>query len=154
MDRHYFYGLIDRDFRKTTSDVGTVRVEHDINSQLTIRNTTRDTKSTQNYIWTQPDDSQGNVVNGMVWRRAKLPAGDMVLYAASSLHHVSPITRGVRIASFFWIQSMVRDDGERTMLFQLDNDVQRLAAEKGSNDPTVVSLTGIYHNLLRRWADA
>jgi Uncharacterized iron-regulated protein len=56
--------------------------------------------------------------------------------------------------SFFWIQSMVRDDGERDMLFQLDNDVQRLAAEKGSNDATVVSLTGIYHNLLRRWADA
>jgi PKHD-type hydroxylase len=67
---------------------------------------------------------------------------------------VSPVTRGVRIASFFWIQSMVRDDGERAMLFQLDNDVQRLAAEKGSNDATVVSLTGIYHNLLRRWADA
>ncbi len=78
----------------------------------------------------------------------------MVLYPASSLHHVSPVTRGVRIASFFWIQSMVRDDGERAMLFQLDNDVQRLAAEKGSNDPTVVSLTGIYHNLLRRWGDA
>ncbi|MFM0032819.1 Fe2+-dependent dioxygenase [Paraburkholderia madseniana] len=86
--------------------------------------------------------------------RAKLPAGDMVLYPASSLHHVSPVTRGVRVASFFWIQSMVRDDGERAMLFQLDNDVQHLAAEKGSNDATVVSLTGIYHNLLRRWADA
>ncbi len=78
----------------------------------------------------------------------------MVLYPASSLHHVSPVTRGVRLASFFWIQSMVRDDGERAMLFQLDNDVQRLAAESGSNDATVVSLTGIYHNLLRRWADA
>ena len=84
--------------------------------------------------------------------RTKLPAGDMVLYPASSLHHVTPVTRGVRVASFFWIQSMVRDDSARTLLFQLDRDVQRLAAEKGSNDPVVVSLTGIYHNLLRRWA--
>jgi PKHD-type hydroxylase len=85
--------------------------------------------------------------------RAKLPAGDMVLYPASSLHYVSPVTRGVRVASFFWIQSMVRDDGQRAILFQLDNDVQTLAAERGANDATVVSLTGIYHNLLRRWAE-
>lgn len=77
VDRHNFYGLIDRDFRKTTSDVGTVRIEHDINSNLTIRNTTRYTKSTQDYIWTQPDDSQGNVVNGMVWRRANTRASDV-----------------------------------------------------------------------------
>jgi PKHD-type hydroxylase len=81
--------------------------------------------------------------------RARLPPGDMVLYPASSLHHVSPVTRGVRLASFFWIQSMVRDDGERATLFQPDNDLQRLAAEQGSNDASVVSLTGIYHNLLR-----
>lgn len=66
--------------------------------------------------------------------------------AVSSLHSIQ--------SCCMWIQSTVRDDGERAMLFQLDNDVQRLAAEKGSNDPTVVSLTGIYHNLLRRWADA
>ncbi len=64
--------------------------------------------------------------------RAKLPAGDMVLYPASSLHHVSPVTRGVRVASFFWIQSMVRDDGERAKHFQLDNDVQRLATRRKS----------------------
>ncbi|WP_322011262.1 Fe2+-dependent dioxygenase [Paraburkholderia sp. J12] len=86
--------------------------------------------------------------------RVKLPAGDMVLYPASSLHRVTPVTRGVRVASFFWIQSMVRDDAERALLYQLDNDIQRLNAQQGANDPTVVSLTGIYHNLLRRWADA
>jgi len=87
-------------------------------------------------------------------QRAKLPAGDMVLYPASSLHRVSPVTRGVRVASFFWIQSMVRDDSQRATLFQLDHDIQTLSVERGSNDATVVSLTGIYHNLLRRWADA
>ncbi|KUY77767.1 TonB-dependent receptor [Burkholderia cepacia] len=69
VDRHNFYGLIDRDFRKTTSDISTIKIEHDITSALTIRNTTRYTESTQDYIWTQPDDSQGNVVNGKVWRR-------------------------------------------------------------------------------------
>ncbi|HEY2021435.1 Fe2+-dependent dioxygenase [Paraburkholderia sp.] len=86
--------------------------------------------------------------------RAKLPAGDLVLYPASSPHRLSPVTRGVRVASFFWIESMVRDDGRRATLFQLDHDVQTLSAQRGLNDATVVSLTGIYHNLLRRWADA
>jgi catecholate siderophore receptor len=70
VDRHNFYGLTNRDFRKTTSDISTLKIEHDITSSLTIRNTTRYTESTQDYIWTQPDDSQGNVVNGKVWRRA------------------------------------------------------------------------------------
>lgn len=85
---------------------------------------------------------------------AKLPAGDMVLYPSTSLHKVTPVTRGARIASFFWLQSMVRDDGERTLLFQLDTTIQQLAAEKSHKDPSVVQLTGIYHNLLRRWADS
>ncbi|WDD91896.1 TonB-dependent siderophore receptor [Burkholderia sp. FERM BP-3421] len=69
VDRHNFYGLVNRDFRKTTSDITTVRIEHDITPSLTLRNTTRYTESTQDYIWTQPDDSQGNVINGKVWRR-------------------------------------------------------------------------------------
>ncbi|HLX03425.1 MAG TPA: TonB-dependent siderophore receptor [Trinickia sp.] len=77
VDRHNFYGLIDRDFRKTSSDMGTLRVEHDITSALTVRNTTRYTKSSQDYIWTQPDDSQGNVVSGKVWRRANTRASDV-----------------------------------------------------------------------------
>ena len=80
--------------------------------------------------------------------QVKLPAGHMILYPATSLHHVRPVTRGARIASFFWIQSMIRDDGKRTLLFDLDVAIQRLA-----ENPSAVPLTGIYHNLLRRWAE-
>lgn len=83
----------------------------------------------------------------------KLPAGDLVLYPSTSLHRVQPVTRGARIASFFWIQSMVRDDGERTLLFDLDLAIQRLGSD-APNHPALLQLTGIYHNLLRRWADA
>ena len=82
----------------------------------------------------------------------KLAAGSMVLYPATSLHHVRPVTRGARVASFFWIQSMVRDDGQRTLLFDLDLAIQRLAGETPDH-PSVLQLTGVYHNLLRRWAD-
>lgn len=78
----------------------------------------------------------------------KLHAGSMVLYPATSLHHVRPVTRGARVAAFFWIQSMVRDDGERTILFDLDLAIQRLG-----DHPSALPLTGVYHNLLRRWAD-
>ncbi|MES1975454.1 MAG: Fe2+-dependent dioxygenase [Pseudomonadota bacterium] len=87
-------------------------------------------------------------------QQVKLPAGHMVLYPASSLHHVTPVTRGTRIASFFWIQSMIRDDGARRILFDLDSAVQSVAADRGQDDASVVKLTGVYHNLLRRWADA
>lgn len=85
--------------------------------------------------------------------KVKLPAGHMVLYPSSSLHHVAPVTRGARIASFFWIQSMVRDDGERTLLFDLDSAIQKVNAN-AANEKAAVQLTGIYHNLLRRWADS
>lgn len=84
----------------------------------------------------------------------KLPAGHMVLYPASSLHRVTPVTRGVRTASFFWLQSMVRDDGARRILFDLDQGVQAVAVAQGQGDAATVRLTGVYHNLLRRWADA
>ena len=84
---------------------------------------------------------------------ARLPAGHLLLYPSSSLHRVEPVTRGARIASFFWIQSMVRDDSARTILFDLDQSIQSVAEEKGLGDPNVVRLTGIYPNLLRRWAD-
>lgn len=87
-------------------------------------------------------------------QRVKLPAGHAVLYPSSSLHHVTPVTRGVRVASFFWLQSMVRDDGARRILFDLDQSVQRLTAQLGGADRSVIELTGTYHNLLRRWADA
>ena len=86
--------------------------------------------------------------------RVKLPAGDMILYPATSLHRVEPITRGERLASFFWIESMIRDDGQRTLLLDLDIAARSLAERCGDDDPAIVSLTGCYHNLLRRWADA
>jgi PKHD-type hydroxylase len=82
----------------------------------------------------------------------KLPAGDLILYPATSLHHVRPITRGSRISSFFWIQSMVRDDGQRTLLFDLDMAIQRIAGETPDH-PSAVQLTGVYHNLIRMWAE-
>ena len=83
----------------------------------------------------------------------KLPAGDMVLYPASSLHHVNPVTRGVRVASFFWIQSMVRDDGARSLLFDFDMAINQVN-QAVPDHPAVVALTSCYHNLLRRWADS
>lgn len=83
----------------------------------------------------------------------KLPAGHLILYPASSLHRVLPVTRGARIASFFWIQSMVRDDGERTLLFDLDTAIRNLNTQAGT-EAVAVRLTGVYHNLLRRWADS
>jgi PKHD-type hydroxylase len=82
----------------------------------------------------------------------KLPAGHMVLYPATSLHRVEPVTRGARVASFFWIQSMIRGDGDRALLFDLDTAIQRLAVDVPGN-AAGVQLTGVYHNLLRRWAE-
>jgi PKHD-type hydroxylase len=87
-------------------------------------------------------------------QQVKLPAGSAVLYPSSSLHRVEPVTRGRRVASFFWIQSMVRDDAARSALFDLDRSIQDLSAQVGHKDPSVIRLTGVYHNLLRRWADA
>lgn len=82
----------------------------------------------------------------------KLPAGHMVLYPSTSLHHVRPVTRGSRISSFFWLQSMIRDDGQRTLLFDLDLAIQRLSGEAPGH-PAAVQLTGVYHNLIRMWAE-
>jgi PKHD-type hydroxylase len=82
----------------------------------------------------------------------KLPAGHLVLYPATSLHRVQPITRGARLASFFWIQSMIPDDAARTMLFDLDLAIQRLSVDVPDH-PSVVQLTAVYHNLVRRWAE-
>ena len=82
----------------------------------------------------------------------KLPAGDLILYPSTSLHQVMPVTQGARISSFFWIQSMVRDDGQRTLLFDLDTSIQQVNQQLGSDSETSIQLTGVYHNLLRRWA--
>ena len=85
-------------------------------------------------------------------QRVKLPAGDMVLYSATTIHKVEAITRGERLASFFWIQSMVRDDGKRSLLFDLDVAIQKLNQDHAGH-PSTVELVGVYHNLLRRWAE-
>jgi PKHD-type hydroxylase len=84
--------------------------------------------------------------------RVKLPAGHLILYPATSLHYVEPVTRGARVSSFFWIQSMVRADSQRTLLFDLDSAIQRLT-DDAPDHPATVQLTGVYHNLLRQWAD-
>ena len=83
----------------------------------------------------------------------KLAAGDMILYPATTVHHVAPVTRGARIASFFWIQSMVRDASARAMLLDLDRSIQDLTEVVGPGAPALIRLTGLYHNLLRRWAE-
>jgi PKHD-type hydroxylase len=106
-------------------------------------------------FFTNPEEYDGGelvVEDTYGLHSVKLPAGSLVLYPASSVHHVRPVTRGARIASFFWIQSMVRDDGERTLLFDLDVAIQRLAGDVPDHT-SVVELTSLYHNLLRRWAD-
>ena len=105
---------------------------------------------------TDPDDYDGGelIVEDAYGEHAiKLPAGDMILYPATSLHRVAPITRGSRWAAFFWAQSMVRADAQRSLLYDLDNAIQAMTVKVGQGDPGVVSLTGTYNNLLRMWAD-
>lgn len=106
-------------------------------------------------FFAQPDEYDGGelvVEDTFGMHTVKLPAGHMILYPATSLHHVRPVTRGARLASFFWIQSMVRDDGTRTMLFDLDMAIQGLNRDVPDH-PSAVQLTGVYHNLLRRFAE-
>ncbi|MBC7955193.1 MAG: Fe2+-dependent dioxygenase [Cytophagales bacterium] len=86
-------------------------------------------------------------------QRVKLPAGDMVLYPGTSVHRVEPVTRGYRVASFFWIESMVRSDEQRRLLFDMDRHLMSLRTRFGETDSAVIGLTGTYHNLLRGWAD-
>lgn len=106
-------------------------------------------------FFSNPDDYDGGelcVEDAYGVQRVKLAAGSMILYPATSLHHVTPVTRGARVSSFFWIQSMVRDDGQRSILFDLDTGIQRLTADH-PNHPAAIQLTGVYHNLLRQWAE-
>lgn len=102
----------------------------------------------------EPDDYDGGelvVRDTYGEHEVKLPAGDMILYASTSVHRVEPVTRGARVCAFFWTQSLVQDDGKRAMLFDLDTTIQSLRAKYGDSDETV-ALTSHYHNLLRRWA--
>lgn len=103
----------------------------------------------------EPDDYDGGeliVSDTYGEHEVKLPAGDAIVYPSSSLHRVAPVTRGARVASFFWIQSMVRDDGERRLLLEMDTAIRTLSSS-GADQAAILQLTGVYHNLLRRWAE-
>ena len=103
----------------------------------------------------EPDEYDGGelvVVDTYGTHEVKLPAGDMIVYPSTSLHRVEPVTRGARVCSFFWTQSMIRDDWKRSMLFELDRNIFGLRQKLGDTEE-VVGLTGHYHNLLRQWAD-
>ena len=102
-----------------------------------------------------PEDYDGGelVINDTYGEHeVKLPAGDLIVYPSSSLHRVAPVTRGARVAAFFWVQSLVRDDGQRQMLYELDGSIQALT-RSDADAGAVLRLTGVYHNLLRRWAE-
>jgi PKHD-type hydroxylase len=104
-------------------------------------------------FFSNPDEYDGGelvVEDTYGTHSVKLPAGHMILYPSTSLHHVRAVTRGARVSSFFWIQSMTRDDAERTLLFDLDTAIQRINMP---DHPATIQLTGVYHNLLRRWAE-
>lgn len=104
----------------------------------------------------EPDEYDGGeleIETASDVQAVKLGAGDMILYPSGALHRVLPVTRGARIASFFWVQSMVRDAGERALLYDLDQSVQQATLAMGGDNPTVQQLAAIYHNLLRRWAN-
>lgn len=118
-----------------------VRVRTDVSSTLFL---------------SEPDEYDGGelVIQDVFGeQRVKLAAGDLVIYPATSLHRVEPITRGSRWASFFWTQSLVKDDGRRALLYDIDLSIQKLSAELSHEHPQIVSLTGAYHNLLRMWAE-
>ena len=104
----------------------------------------------------EPDEYDGGeltVEDTFGAQRIKLAAGDMVLYPGTSVHRVEPVTRGCRLASFFWLESMVRSDEQRRLLFDMDSHLMKLRESAGEADPAVIGLTGTYHNLLRMWAD-
>lgn len=106
---------------------------------------------------TDPGDYDGGeleIESNFGTQSYKLPAGHMILYPSTTLHRVTPVTRGERISCFFWLQSLVADHEARELLYDLDQGVQELMAEKGKSDPQVLRLTAIYHNLVRRWAQA
>jgi PKHD-type hydroxylase len=103
-----------------------------------------------------PDEYDGGelvVEDSFGTHAAKLPAGDLLLYPGSSLHRVEPVTRGARLASFFWVQSLIRDDAQRRILFDLDLAIQTLT-QAGSDPSALLALTGVYHNLLRQWSES
>ena len=104
----------------------------------------------------EPDEYEGGnlvIEDTYGYHEVKLPAGDMILYPSTSVHEVTAVTKGCRIASFFWVQSMIRDDADRFMLFNLDQTIQKLRLELGDQHAEVIHLTSMYHNLMRKWAE-
>lgn len=135
---HSFGNHVDNAIRQVTGTAHRVRT--DLSATLFLTN---------------PEDYDGGelvIEDTYGVHSVKLPAGHLILYPATSLHNVKPVTRGTRISSFFWIQSMIRDDGQRTLLFDMDTAIQNIN-ETMPNHAAAVQLTGVYHNLLRRWAD-
>jgi PKHD-type hydroxylase len=123
---------------------------HVANSSIAVRS---DMSAT--LFLSEPDEYDGGeleIETASEVQAIKLAAGDMILYPSGALHRVLPVTRGARIASFFWVQSMVRDAGQRALLYELDQGVQQATAALGGTSPTVQKLAAVYHNLLRRWA--
>lgn len=103
-----------------------------------------------------PDEYEGGeleIVASLATHSIKLAAGDLLLYPSTSLHQVCPVTRGMRLCAFFWLQSMVRDAEQRRLLFELDQSVQQLSRELGAGHASVLQLSGVYTNLVRQWAD-
>lgn len=104
----------------------------------------------------EPEDYEGGeliIEDHYGAQSIKLPAGHMILYPSTSLHRVTPVTAGARVSSFFWMQSMIRDNEQRSLLYDLDQSIQELAQSQGIDSALSVKLSGIYHNLIRRWAD-
>ena len=135
------FGLHDDNAIRQSRDGGGVRIRSDLSATLFL---------------SEPEEYDGGelLIEEMYGPQAiKLPAGDLVLYPSKSLHRVTPVTRGARVSSFMWMQSLVRDDADRETLFRLDVATQRVATEKGPKDQAVIELTGVYHNLLRRWTE-
>ena len=124
---------------------------HVANSSIVVRS---DLSAT--LFLSEPDEYEGGeleIETEQDVQTVKLSAGDMVLYPSGALHRVLPVTKGARIASFFWVQSMVRDAGQRELLYELDQAVQQATTAMGGESRTVQQLAAVYHNLLRRWAD-
>lgn len=135
------FGLhVDNAIRQSRNG-GAIRIRSDLSATLFL---------------SEPEDYDGGelIIEEMYGSQAiKLPAGDLVLYPSKSLHRVTPVTRGARVSSFMWMQSLVRDDADRETLFRLDIATQRVSSERGPKDQAVIELTGVYHNLLRRWTE-
>lgn len=139
---------------QTQPDYYGKHIDNAIRSSNTFGQRVRTDLSATLFLSSPPSYDGGELVvhDGMLEQRIKLAMGDLIVYPSTSLHQVTPVTRGTRFACFFWIESMVRRDDQRQLLLELDRTIQTLRATQGET-PEAVALTGTYHNLLRMWAD-